>query len=132
MHNFIVFTSLKSVTYAVSCEMYTQCSRLPFFCKAAIGSDCEDSIPAEVNLETKNSCQSSCLKSEVIKDVLEYLMMKWHVLLLHCRLALKGADMGQTDYDGRTALHIAAAEGKIHIIEFLLDKCNVPHSPLDR
>ncbi|XP_053393622.1 glutaminase kidney isoform, mitochondrial-like [Mercenaria mercenaria] len=44
------------------------------------------------------------------------------------RYALLGMDMSLADYDGRTALHLAAAEGHESIVRFLLEKCNVnPH-----
>lgn len=37
------------------------------------------------------------------------------LLLCVCRLALSSMDMEQRDYDSRTALHVAAAEGKTHL-----------------
>lgn len=40
--------------------------------------------------------------------------------------------MGISDYDGRTALHLAAAEGHLDIVIFLLEKCHVAPSPKDR
>jgi len=51
--------------------------------------------------------------------------------------ALKGAyqqgvDMNLGDYDGRTALHLAAAEGHARCVKFLLDTCGVKHDPKDR
>jgi len=45
---------------------------------------------------------------------------------------LQGVDMTIHDYDGRTALHLAAAEGQEHAVSFLLDTCKVPSSPEDR
>ena len=40
--------------------------------------------------------------------------------------------MAAADYDGRRALHLSAAEGHFDCVKFLLEKCNVPHSPRDR
>uniref|UniRef100_A0A1Y1N5E0 glutaminase n=3 Tax=Photinus pyralis TaxID=7054 RepID=A0A1Y1N5E0_PHOPY len=48
------------------------------------------------------------------------------------RHKLSGMDMTLSDYDGRTALHLAAAEGHVNCVEFLLKQCNVPHNVLDR
>ena len=47
-------------------------------------------------------------------------------------MALSGVDMAQADYDGRTALHLAAAEGNEDCLKFLLNGCKVPHDPKDR
>ncbi|XP_070695345.1 glutaminase kidney isoform, mitochondrial [Pempheris klunzingeri] len=44
------------------------------------------------------------------------------------RFALSAVNMEQTDYDSRTALHIAAAEGHVEAIIFLTEICKVnPH-----
>lgn len=40
--------------------------------------------------------------------------------------------MTLADYDGRTALHLAAAEGHINCIEFLLNLCHVSVEVRDR
>lgn len=47
------------------------------------------------------------------------------------RLAVRGIPLGGADYDGRTALHLAAAEGRAEIVRWLLDHGVAP-SPLDR
>jgi ankyrin repeat protein len=44
----------------------------------------------------------------------------------------KGEDLDVSDYDGRTALHLAATEGHAAIVTFLLDVASVNPSPVDR
>ncbi|KAL2081119.1 hypothetical protein ACEWY4_022972 [Coilia grayii] len=48
------------------------------------------------------------------------------------RFALSSMDMEQRDYDSRTALHVAAAEGHIEVVRFLLEACKVNPMPKDR
>lgn len=40
--------------------------------------------------------------------------------------------MSLSDYDGRTALHLAAAEGHLDCVNFLLSQCKVPMDVKDR
>ena len=40
--------------------------------------------------------------------------------------------MNLGDYDGRTALHLAAAEGHLRCVKFLIDTCKVRHDVKDR
>ena len=48
------------------------------------------------------------------------------------RYHLSGMDMGLGDYDGRTALHLAASEGHLACVEYLVKKCKVDTNPKDR
>lgn len=48
------------------------------------------------------------------------------------RYSLLGMDMSLADYDGRTALHLAAAEGHESIVRLLLEKCKVNSHSKDR
>lgn len=45
---------------------------------------------------------------------------------------IKKKNLVYSDYDGRTALHLAAAEGHLDCVHFLLEQCQVPHNPKDR
>lgn len=48
------------------------------------------------------------------------------------RYYMSGMDMALPDYDHRTALHLAATEGHLDVIEFLLVTCHLDHEPKDR
>lgn len=47
------------------------------------------------------------------------------------RLIAGGTDLDEADYDGRTALHLAASEGHLEVVKFLLNH-GVQPSPIDR
>ena len=53
-------------------------------------------------------------------------------MLITHRFALLGMDMSLADYDGRTALHLASAEGHVGVVKFLLEKCKVSPHVVDR
>ncbi|XP_030052561.1 glutaminase liver isoform, mitochondrial [Microcaecilia unicolor] len=48
------------------------------------------------------------------------------------RFALSAMDMEQKDYDSRTALHVAAAEGHTEVVKFLVEACRVNPFVKDR
>ena len=43
-----------------------------------------------------------------------------------------GTDMNLGDYDQRTALHLAASEGLLAVVQFLVAELHADHSPVDR
>jgi len=47
------------------------------------------------------------------------------------RLVVSGVDVDEPDYDGRTALHLAASEGQSHVVAYLLTQ-GVTATPVDR
>ena len=48
------------------------------------------------------------------------------------RAFLNDLDMNMCDYDGRTPLHLAAAEGHFDCVKFLMEVCKVNPEPMDR
>lgn len=48
------------------------------------------------------------------------------------RYFLSGVDVNAVDYDGRSALHVAAAEGHTEVIRFLLENAGADASLRDR
>lgn len=60
------------------------------------------------------------------------LILTSNPLLYYYRHKLSGMNMSLSDYDKRTALHLAAAEGHLHCVSFLVEKCNLPLEPSDR
>ncbi|VDM55846.1 unnamed protein product [Angiostrongylus costaricensis] len=48
------------------------------------------------------------------------------------RMYLQGTNLEMADYDGRTALHIASAEGHLHLVKFFVNVAKVNHQPRDR
>ncbi|CAI4231202.1 unnamed protein product [Auanema sp. JU1783] len=48
------------------------------------------------------------------------------------RMTIQGCNMEVADYDGRTALHVAAAEGNLEVCRYLVERAHVCINPKDR
>ncbi|XP_006820375.2 glutaminase kidney isoform, mitochondrial-like [Saccoglossus kowalevskii] len=55
-----------------------------------------------------------------------------HCLHSFQRYTMQGLNMSLSDYDGRTALHLGAAEGHLDVVEFLMKRCKLDPCPRDR
>jgi len=53
-------------------------------------------------------------------------------LALLTTLVENGAPIDQGDYDKRTALHLAASEGLLEVVTFLIEECGADPNPVDR
>ncbi|MBT6120727.1 ankyrin repeat domain-containing protein [bacterium] len=47
------------------------------------------------------------------------------------RMVASGVDLNESDYDGRTCIHLAASEGHVHVVKYLMGK-KVNLVPKDR
>ena len=84
----------------------------------------------KVNFEKSQMTKKIRKTFPACKELNTILFELWTLIEIFCfyRYALIGMDMALADYDGRTALHLAAAEGHENIVRFLLEKCDVsPH-----
>lgn len=48
------------------------------------------------------------------------------------RFYMQGVNLEMADYDKRTALHLAASEGHVELVKFLINVVKVKHDPKDR
>ena len=48
------------------------------------------------------------------------------------KIVQAGGDVNKGDYDRRTAIHLAASEGKLEVVRFLVEEAGADHSPADR
>ena len=66
----------------------------------------------------------------LLSDIMKRSLLNYQVTFF--RAWFQGIDLNQGDYDNRTPLHLASAEGHIECVNFLLKLAKVFPKPLDR
>ncbi|ODM97516.1 Glutaminase liver isoform, mitochondrial [Orchesella cincta] len=101
------------------CEKLVDLYNFHMFENSKFTNDKED--PIRKNVETKGSATVSLLFSAGAGDL--------NSIIRH---HLCGVDMGSSDFDDRTALHISASGGHYEVVEYLLRQCNLNPLRKDR
>lgn len=81
-----------------------------------------------------NKCDPRIRNNETTNDsfiLTCYAAAKGDLHTIHT-LFMEGNDLSIADYDGRTPLHLACSEGKLAIVQFLIEKCNCSLEKKDR
>ena len=89
----------------------------------------QPTMPSRLSLEHLEKRAAGLIPS---REQLRYQEIPWvHDLAEAQKLAARGVDLDGADYDGRTALHLAASEGHAHVVEYLIAE-GVKLSAVDR
>ena len=87
-------------------------------------------------MKSGESSELSKIVTNIIISVIRTTRMSVNIKMrshwLVSRFALSGMDMSCKNYDNRTALHVAATQGHLNIVKFLVEKCSVAHDMKDR
>ncbi|XP_036880071.1 glutaminase liver isoform, mitochondrial isoform X3 [Manis javanica] len=136
-----------------SCGMYDFSGQFAFYCILSfhfvlkVGLPAKSAVSGAILLVVPNVMGMMCLSPPLDKlgnshRGISFCQNKTVVNLLFAaysgdvsalrRFALSAMDMEQKDYDSRTALHVAAAEGHIEVVKFLIEACKVNPFVKDR